>query len=202
MTTVETEHAIRARRAALVLDSDRAVSDPGTRAAWRDLLLQHLPEPPADVIDLGDGTGALALLLREEGHQVIGLVGSSGSTRERDGGTTLDPPAEQWTMDATADPETELSTHLGRFDVVMGQHVLSGLPDPDASVRLWLRLLRPGGRLVLVEGLCADGFGVAAEECQRLLLQHRNHLDVTNLPEHLYWGWPVTDERYLVVSAR
>jgi ubiquinone/menaquinone biosynthesis C-methylase UbiE len=42
------------------------------------------------------------------------------------------------------------------FDLVAARHVLWNLPDPERGVREWLRVLKPGGRLVLVEGKWAD----------------------------------------------
>ena len=35
------------------------------RTAWTDLLQRVLPAPPADVLDVGTGTGVIALLLGE-----------------------------------------------------------------------------------------------------------------------------------------
>ena len=53
--------------------ADHGLSDPACRAAWRSLLLEHLPPAPARVADLGCGTGTLALLLAEEGYEVTGV---------------------------------------------------------------------------------------------------------------------------------
>src|SRR5699024_6087406 len=37
-------------------------------------------------------------------------------------------------------------------DVVLARHILWTLPHPSAALRRWAGLLRPGGRLVLIEG--------------------------------------------------
>ena len=52
---------------------DHGLADPETRAAWRDLLLAHLPPAPARVADLGCGTGTLSVLLADEGYDVHGV---------------------------------------------------------------------------------------------------------------------------------
>ena len=52
---------------------DHGLRDPRTREAWRRLLVEHLPAPPAEVVDLGCGTGSLSVLLGEQGHLVRGL---------------------------------------------------------------------------------------------------------------------------------
>jgi ubiquinone/menaquinone biosynthesis C-methylase UbiE len=38
------------------------------------------------------------------------------------------------------------------FDLVIGRHLIWTLPDPPGALREWWRVLRPGGRLALVEG--------------------------------------------------
>ena len=52
---------------------DHGLAEPGTRAAWSALLLGLLPEPPARVVDIGCGTGSLAVLLAEHGYEVEGV---------------------------------------------------------------------------------------------------------------------------------
>jgi 2-polyprenyl-3-methyl-5-hydroxy-6-metoxy-1,4-benzoquinol methylase len=54
-------------------DPDHGLADPLVRAAWRELLVGVLPLPPARVVDLGCGTGALTRLLFDEGHAVDGI---------------------------------------------------------------------------------------------------------------------------------
>ena len=52
---------------------DHGLLDPAVRDSWRRLLLGVLPPAPADVVDLGCGTGTLALLLAQEGYAVDAL---------------------------------------------------------------------------------------------------------------------------------
>jgi ubiquinone/menaquinone biosynthesis C-methylase UbiE len=40
----------------------------------------------------------------------------------------------------------------GRFDLVISRHLLWTLPHPEAAIDEWIRVLRPGGRLVVVDG--------------------------------------------------
>jgi ubiquinone/menaquinone biosynthesis C-methylase UbiE len=88
----------------------------------------------------------------------------------------------------------------GELDVVLCRHVLWAMPDPSAAIAQWVRLLAPGGRLLLVEGSWWSGAGLTAEQTQALLLQHRRQAEVTVLDSPALWGGPIEDERYLVVS--
>ncbi|MEO6999180.1 MAG: methyltransferase domain-containing protein, partial [Terracoccus sp.] len=90
----------------------------------------------------------------------------------------------------------------GSCDVVVCRHVLWALPEPVSALRLWSGLLRPGGRLVLVEGRWSTGAGIDATECARLVLECRDEVEVVHLTDPVLWGRQITDERYLAVSVR
>jgi ubiquinone/menaquinone biosynthesis C-methylase UbiE len=180
-------------------EADHGLRDPEVRAAWSGLLLPLLPPPPARIVDLGCGTGSLAAVLAEAGHEVVGLDRSgemlaaartkAAASRIRLGltrGDAGDPPFA---------PESA--------DVVLCRHVLWALPDRDAALAAWTRLLRPGGRLVLVEGDWETGVGLPADECREAVLRHRAEAVVHQVGnDAALWGRPVNDERYVVVSSR
>ncbi len=179
-------------------EPDHGLLQPEIRAAWRTLLLEHLPTAPADVVDLGCGTGTLAVLLAQEGYRVRGLdVAGAMVAAAHEKASLAHVPATFQQGDATAPPYEP-----GSCDVVLCRHVLWALPDPSAALRNWVGLLRPGGRLVLVEGSWETGAGLAASECERLVRAHRESVVVHQLGESRYWGRSIADERYLVVSHR
>jgi SAM-dependent methyltransferase len=173
--------------------ADHGLSDPRCRAAWRDLLVGALPAAPARVADLGCGTGTLSLLLAEAGHAVTGVDLSpamverarakAGHVATFHEGDAAEPPLDQ-----------------GAYDVVLSRHVLWALPDPAAALARWIGLLAPEGRLVLVEGSWSTGAGLTAEQTVALVRSTGRPADLRALPEAVYWGREITDERYLVVS--
>jgi SAM-dependent methyltransferase len=66
---------------------DHGLSDARVRTAWRALLQDALPAPPARVLDVGCGTGSVAVLLAELGFTVQGidLISSDARAGGREG---------------------------------------------------------------------------------------------------------------------
>ncbi|GLW46223.1 hypothetical protein Stsp02_18850 [Streptomyces sp. NBRC 14336] len=90
-----------------------------------------------------------------------------------------------------------------RFDVVLVRHLLWALPGPERALRHWRGLLRPGGRLVLAEGVwgTVSPVGMSAERLTGLLAPLVPDVCVEHLSgDPRLWGKPVTDERYAVVA--
>ena len=94
------------------------------------------------------GTGFLALLLAELGHSVTGIDLAPQMLN------VARQKAEQLHLNVRLRLENAASVQDcdGSYDLVMARHVIWVLPDPGRGVREWLRVLRPGGRLALIEG--------------------------------------------------
>lgn len=123
------------------------------REAWREVWRRALPEPPGEVLDVGTGTGRVAHLAAELGHRVRGIDPSEGMLeRARRGAAGLHPTPSFSRGDALAAGLAEEA-----FDAVTARYVLWTLPDPDAALRRWRRLLRDGGRLAIVDGTWFPG---------------------------------------------
>ncbi len=175
--------------------ADHGLLDPRVRAAWRDLLEPLLP-PAARVADLGCGTGSLSVLLAELGHDVVGLdIAGRMVEAARSKATAAGVPAAFVVGDAASPGLAQ-----GAFDVVLCRHVLWALEQPAEALSRWVRLLAPGGVLVLVEGHWWNGGGLRPERARALVLQHRDRAEVTSLDDPSLWGGAVSDERFLLVS--
>ncbi|WP_416980753.1 class I SAM-dependent methyltransferase [Streptomyces sp. T028] len=179
-------------------EPDHGLRDPEVRAAWAERLLSWLPERPCDVLDLGCGTGSLSLLAAEQGHRVTG-VDLSPPMIELARAKLAGRDAVFLLGDAAAPPVGEQ-----RFDAVLVRHVLWTLPDPARVLRHWAGLLRPGGRIVLVEGVwgTVTPVGIPADRLTTLLTPLAGHTRLERLSDDpRLWGGPVDDERYAVVAT-
>jgi SAM-dependent methyltransferase len=116
------------------------------------LLLERLdatlPPPPARILDVGGGSGAVAVPLAERGYQVTLLEPSTGMleiARRRIEGSAVEVRVEQAGID-------EASTRTpGPFDAVCCHAVLLYLDDPSTHLRALRQITRDGGVLSLLE---------------------------------------------------
>ncbi|MET9217589.1 methyltransferase domain-containing protein [Streptomyces sp. NPDC003300] len=177
-------------------EPDHGLRDPRVRDAWAIRLRSWLPGTPSDVLDLGCGTGSLALLAAEAGHRITAVDSSTkmvARAEEKLAGTG----ARVLVGDAARPPVGPAG-----FDVVLVRHVLWTLPDPAAVLRHWVGLLRPGGRLVLVEGRwgAISPVGIGAAELVELTAPLGGRLVIEQLGhDAALWGREVEDERYAAV---
>jgi len=179
---------------------DHGLLDADVRAAWRDLLLGVLPPAPADVVDLGCGTGTLAVLLAEQGYAVHALDFSPAMVSLACA-KLADAPRRVRDLVTVRDGDAaEPGLAPASADVVLCRHVLWAMPDPALAVRRWVAALRPGGRLVLVEGDWSTGAGLTAARCAEIVGESCARVQVRHLPDPRLWGREITDERYLVVA--
>ena len=137
----------------------------GEWAAWAAVLVRLLPTPPARLLDVGTGTGFLALQAARLGHQVTALDISPRMLEQ------LRARADEEGLDVRTVEAPAHEPPPGPFDAVVERHVLWTQPDPGRSLSAW-RKVAPGGRLVLFESV----WGSAADPAEALKQRARQGL--------------------------
>lgn len=195
-------------------EPDHGLRADNTRAAWARLLRSLMPTDPVDVLDIGCGTGSVSLLLADAGHRPTGVdlaprMVEQARTKFKAAGLA----GRFLVGDAMMPPTGER-----QFDVVLSRHLVWTLPDPEAALREWVTRLRPGGRLVLVEGRWREAGqrgvpyvagaeslpwngGISAEDLAaavRPLVAGMRIEPLSSDPD--LWGGPVDDERYALIA--
>lgn len=118
------------------------------KLSWRTLLGRAVGNGKCSVLDVGCGTGVMALLLADMGHRVTGVdISEAMLHRAREKAAPLSQPVEFLEGDAE-----ELLFEDGAFDAVVSRHVLWALPNPERAVAEWKRVLRPGGKVIIIDG--------------------------------------------------
>jgi len=137
-------------RRAPTFDSDfgHSITTPDERAAWdRILNLVTGGRNGLDALDVGCGTGFLSFELAACGHRATGIDFAHSMLQEaRRKATESGAPISFEQGDAE-----NLPFGASSFDLVVSRHVLWTLPHPEAAVSEWVRVLRAGGRLVVLD---------------------------------------------------
>jgi len=152
---VKRQVAAHWNRRAAGFDNDfgHSIRIQGERAAW-DRVLDVVIEGRSglDVLDAGCGTGFLAFEFQSRGHRVIGV----DFAREMIELARRKAVVLQADMRLEEGDAENLPFDSHSFDIVVSRHVLWTLPHPEAAIEEWIRVLRPGGRLVVIDGHFAE----------------------------------------------
>jgi len=111
-------------------------------------LVSHFREKGLRALDVGTGPGQLAFYLAQAGFDVTGIDISPGmikraALKARELGLCVDF--------RTGDAE-KLPFEDNAFDVVVTRNLVWTLPNPEAAVTEWRRVLKPGGRIIISDG--------------------------------------------------
>lgn len=135
--------------------------------------------------------------MAEAGHEVVGVDLSPAMLAQAQVKAHAANRSIQFVIGDAADPDFA----PGTFDVALARHVIWALADPDEALRRWADLLKPGGRLVAIEGRWDSAGTRATDLMSRLapLFKQIEHHPLSSDPD--LWGKTVGDERYAVVAT-
>lgn len=127
-----------------------AASHVGLEQAWREVLAAAFQaDEPKDLIDLGTGTGACAILAAGLGHRVRAFDDSEGMlavARQAAASANVDVDFQRCLIE---DARIEAAS----ADIVTIRNVLWTLAHPMAALTIAHRALRPGGIVLVSDGM-------------------------------------------------
>ncbi len=124
------------------------------KTAWMNVLKATFKaNTELEILDVGTGTGAIALLLAELDHKVTGIDLSEGMmaiAREKADKLNLE-------INFRSGDAENLHFKDNIFDAVICRHLLWTLPNPEKAVNEWIRVTKPGGKIAVIDGRWHDG---------------------------------------------
>src|SRR5690348_1163319 len=129
-------------------DFGHSIRTPAERVAWDRILDLILPAAGAlEALDIGCGTGFLGLELASRGHRVTGVDFAPSMIAQ----ARMKAAERQAVIRYEEADAEQLPFAAASFDIALSRHLLWTLPHPERAMDEWIRVLRPGGRLIVVD---------------------------------------------------
>lgn len=115
--------------------------------AWMNYFEANLPKKDISILDVGCGTGFLSLPLAKVGYGVTGVDLSEGMMDQ----CRKKMVASSLSFTLTKGDVEDLPFEDETFDVIVSRWVLWTLLHPEKAVSEWMRVLKPGGRIFIID---------------------------------------------------
>jgi ubiquinone/menaquinone biosynthesis C-methylase UbiE len=127
----------------------RGLLTPRAAVLWQRAIHKLIGSDAKDVLDVGTGTGLLAVEIAKASHRVVG-VELTPEMLER---ARLRGARERVDVTWLEGDAMNLPFETGRFDVTVSRHVLWTMPDPAKAFSEWIRVTRPNGRVAWFDAI-------------------------------------------------
>ena len=110
--------------------------------AWQNFITSYLPKKKdISVLDVGTGTGFLAILMAQSGYCVTGIDLSKEMLRQAEQAAQMN----EMSIHFECGNAQQLDFASNTFEVVVSRNLTWNLPNVTAAYIEWLRVLKPGG---------------------------------------------------------
>ena len=167
-------------------------------ATGRALSIASAEQVGGRILEVGVGTG-ISLPRYSKDVRLVGVDISDSmldKARERTRRLNLENVEQIRVMDAEA-----MDFATGEFDVVVAQYVVTAVPNPEKALDEFLRVLRPGGEIVITTRISADK-GVR-DRIEKMLMPVTSKLGWrTEFPWERYEAWAARTPGVQLVERR
>lgn len=118
------------------------------KKSWQEIFTEVLGDNKLKILDVGTGPGIVALMLAELGHDVTGVDLSEDMLKN----ALKNRDALSISVDFRKGDAEHLPFNDESFDAVVNRYVLWTVPDPKTAISEWNRVLKPGGKIVIIDG--------------------------------------------------
>lgn len=121
---------------------------PGEKDAWIDLIGSHVGMPAGSrVLELAFGTGEITSVLLALGYRITGLDLVEAMLEKAKTKHASAKSLSLFLGDAEDTREADSS-----YDAIVMRHLVWTLVNPATAFQDWFRVVRPGGRIVVIDG--------------------------------------------------
>lgn len=120
------------------------------KEAWLKFLKEIIPDGTKKILDVGCGTGFLTVLLAELGYTVKGVDLSEGMQSHAK--KKVEEGGWQDRVEFEIGDAEKLDEPDNTYDLVINRHLLWTLPHPYEAIDEWIRVTKPGGCVIIIDG--------------------------------------------------
>lgn len=119
------------------------------RDVWTKLILEKAPrEGKLKILDVGTGPGVFATILAMAGHETVGIdISPKMLEQARENSAKYGVSPEYIVMNSQ-----EMDFAESTFDMIVSRNVVWATEYPALVYDNWLRILKPGGRVIVFDG--------------------------------------------------